>query len=114
MESLLEFFSSTENGALINRLKLNGLKFQIDRSPNNRSLALSGKKFVISGVFEILSRVELKEKIEFNGGVVLSSISKKTDYLIAGDGMGPSKRVKAENLGIPIINEIYFFELLSE
>ena len=113
-ESLLEFFSSAENAVLINRLKLNGLKFQIDSSPNNKSLALSGKKFVISGVFEILSRVELIEKIEFNGGVVLSSISKKTDYLIAGDGIGPSKRFKAEKLGIPIINEISFFELLSE
>ena len=113
-DSLLEFFSSTENAALINRLKLNGLKFQIDSSTKNRPLALSGKKFVISGVFEILSRVELKEKIEFNGGVVLSSISKKTDYLIAGDGMGPTKRFKAEKLGIPIINEISFFELLSK
>ena len=113
-ESLIEFFSNTENLSLIHRLKLNGLKFQLDILPNTSDLALSGKKFVISGVFETLSRVELKEKIEFNGGLVMSSISKKTDYLIGGDGMGPSKRFKAEKLGIPIINEVSFFDLLSE
>ena len=113
-DSLIEFFSSTENLSLIHRLKLNGLKFQIDSPTNTSDLALIGKKFVISGVFETLSRVELKEKIEFNGGIVMSSISKKTDYLIAGEGMGPSKRFKAEKLGIPIINEASFFNLLSE
>ena len=113
-DSLIEFFSSTENLSLIHRLKLNGLKFQIDSPANTSDLALIGKKFVISGVFETLSRVELKEKIEFNGGLVMSSISKKTDYLIAGEGMGPSKRFKAEKLGIPIINEASFFDLLSQ
>ena len=112
--SLIEFFSSAENLSLIHRLKLNGLKFQIDSPPNTSDLVLIGKKFVISGVFETLSRIELKEKIEFNGGLVMSSISKKTDYLIAGDGMGPSKRFKAEKLGVPIINEASFFDLLFE
>ena len=99
---------------MIHRLKLNGLKFQIDSPTNTSDLALIGKKFVISGVFETLSRIELKEKIEFNGGLVMSSISKKTDYLIGGDEMGPSKRFRAEKLGIPIINEASFFDLLSE
>ena len=113
-DSLIEFFSSTENLSLIHRLKLHGLKFQIDSPTNTSDLALIAKKFVISGVFETLSRVELKEKIEFNGGLVMSSISKKTDYLIAGKGMGPSKRFKAEKLGIPIINEASFFDLISE
>jgi DNA ligase (NAD+) len=113
-DSLIEFFSSTENLSLIHRLKLNGLKFQIDSSAKTGDLALIGKKFVISGVFKTLSRVELKEKIEFNGGLVMSSISKKTDYLVGGVGMGPSKRFRAEKLGIPIINEASFFDLLSE
>ena len=113
-ESLIEFFSSNENLSLIHRLKLNGLKFQLDSPTNTSDFALSGKKFVISGVFETLSRVELKEKIEFNGGLVMSSISKKTDYLIGGEGMGPSKRFKAEKLGIPIISEASFFDLLQE
>ena len=99
---------------MIHRLKLNGLKFQLDSPPKTSDLALRGKKFVISGVFETLSRDKLKEKIEFNGGLVMSSISKKTDYLIGGDGMGPSKRFRAEKLGIPIINEASFFDLLSE
>ncbi len=113
-ESLIEFFSSTENLLLIHRLKLNGLKFKLNSPLNTSDLALSGKKFVISGVFETLSRAELKEKIEFNGGLVMSSISKKTDYIIGGNGMGPSKRFKAEKLGIPIINETSFFDLLSQ
>ena len=73
---------------------------------------MSDKKFVISGAFETLSREELKEKIEFNGGSVMSSISKKTDYVVAGYGMGPSKKSKAVKLGVPIINEAAFFELL--
>ncbi|RPG57842.1 MAG: NAD-dependent DNA ligase LigA [Flavobacteriales bacterium TMED235] len=111
-ESLLEFFSSTKNILLINQLKMNGLKFQTDGPTNISDLPLSGKKFVISGGFETLSRLELTEKIEFNGGVVVSSISKKTDYLVAGEGMGPSKKFKAESLGIPIINEASFFKLL--
>ena len=113
-ESLLEFFSSIENVSLINQLKINGLKFQKGSPSNNGNLELSGKKFVISGVFESLSRLELTEKIEFNGGLVTSSISKKTDYLIAGTGIGPSKKSKAEKLGIPIINEATLFELLFD
>ena len=76
-ESLIEFFSINENLSLIDRLKHHGLKFQSDIDKNQGDLALMGKKFVISGVFESLSREELKNKIEFNGGFVMSSISKK-------------------------------------
>ena len=111
-DSLIEFFSNTENLSLIHRLRMNGLKFQSDNPPNKGDLALSDKKFVISGAFKTLSREELKEKIEFNGGSVMSSISKKTDYLVAGYGMGPSKKFKAVKLGVPIINEATFFQLL--
>jgi DNA ligase (NAD+) len=113
-ESLLEFFSITENLLLINRLRMHGLKFQSDNPSNFSDLALKGKKFVISGVFESLSRQALIEKIELNGGSVASSISKKTDYVVAGNGIGPNKKSKAEMLGVPIINEATFFELLLE
>jgi DNA ligase (NAD+) len=113
-ESLLEFFSIKENLLLIYRLRMHGLKFKSDSHSNMRDLALMGKKFVISGVFESLSREALIEKIEFNGGSVVSSISRKTDYVVAGNGIGPSKKFKAEKLGVPIINEASFFELILE
>jgi DNA ligase (NAD+) len=60
---------------------------------------------VVSGVFESYSREELKKEIESLGGIIVSSISSKTNYLIAGNGMGPSKKTKAENLNIPILSE---------
>jgi DNA ligase (NAD+) len=113
-ESLLEFFSINENLLLVHRLRIHGLKFQSDSPSNLSDLALIGKKFVISGVFESLSREALTEKIEFNGGSVVSSISKKTDYVVAGNGIGPNKKSKAEMLGVPIIDVATFFELLLE
>ena len=112
-ESLIEFFSSPENQILIDRLKKHDLNFKSETPLIQGELALNDKKFVISGVFETLSREDLKEKIESNGGGVMSSISKKTDYVVAGQGMGPSKKIKAEQLGIPIISETDFFELLD-
>ena len=74
---------------------------------------LKGSTFVVSGVFETLSRTELKKKIEDNGGKVASSVSSKTTYLVAGDKMGPSKRTKAESLGVPIISEQDFLGMLE-
>ena len=68
---------------------------------------------MISGVFKNISREEIKEKIELMGGKVVGSISKKTNYLVAGEGIGPSKKVKADNLGIPIINESNFFQMIN-
>ncbi|MDP5081880.1 MAG: BRCT domain-containing protein, partial [Winogradskyella sp.] len=79
----------------------------------NQSEKLKGQTFVVSGVFENVSRNELKKLIEDNGGKVSSSISAKTNYLVAGDKMGPSKREKAENLSIPILAEKDFLKLLS-
>jgi DNA ligase (NAD+) len=73
---------------------------------------LKGKKIVVSGVFLKFSRNELKQSIEDNGGKVSSSISKNTDFLIAGDKMGPAKRAKAESLGIPIISEDDYINML--
>lgn len=69
--------------------------------------------FVVSGVFYKMTRNELKKSIEDNGGRVSSSISKKTDYIVAGDNMGPSKKTKAEDLGVTIISEHDFIEMIK-
>lgn len=79
---------------------------------NNQTELLEGNTFVVSGVFYKVSRTELKAIIETNGGKVSSSISSKTNFLIAGDKMGPSKKAKAEALGLRIISEEDFFEML--
>ena len=97
---------------LVNRLKLSGLNFTSDTlSPNSSSL--SNLIFVISGVFEIHSREELKKIIEQNGGKISSSISSKTNYLVAGKNIGPSKFNKANELGVPVINEVSLIDLIS-
>ena len=74
---------------------------------------LSGKIFIVTGVFEKFSRDDLKKAIEDNGGKVGSSISAKTDYVVAGDNMGPAKLEKANKLNIPIISENDFMEMLG-
>ncbi len=79
----------------------------------NTTEKFKGSKFVVSGVFESVSRNELKKLIEDNGGKVSSSISSKTSYIVAGDNMGPSKRTKAETLNIPIISEMDFLQMIS-
>jgi DNA ligase (NAD+) len=79
----------------------------------NQSQKLADLTLVISGVFEKVSRKELQNLIETNGGKNTSSISKKTDYLVAGENMGPSKRTKAENLGVKIITEDEFLKMLD-
>jgi len=103
-QSLVSFFSNQTNMEVVNRLRSYGLNFEIEESTQNSS-KLDGLKFVVSGVFENFERKELKSSIEQNGGKVMSSLSKNTDYLIAGDNMGPSKKEKAEKLSIPIIDE---------
>jgi DNA ligase (NAD+) len=79
----------------------------------NMSQKLNDKKFVVSGIFDKFSREELKLSIENNGGIVASSISKNTDFVIAGDKMGPEKRKKAESLGVPIITEDAYILMIS-
>ena len=85
-------------------------QLQPDWTVNN---VLEDQKFVISGVFQTISRENLKEIIESMGGTVVVSISAKTNYLVAGEGMGPSKKNKAEKLGIPIIDESTFFKMIK-
>ena len=105
-ESLVDFFISKENVHIINRLKGFGVQLALSEDVlANQTDKLKGKTFVVSGVFETVSRDELKKLIEDNGGKVSSSISSKTSYLVAGDKMGPSKRAKAETLNVLIISE---------
>ena len=113
-ESVVDFFRNTENIEIVERLKRNGLKLSLSEEQlQNQTEKLKGQIFVVSGVFEQVSRPELKKLIEDNGGKVSSSISSKTTFLVAGDKMGPSKRTKAENLGVPIISEIDFLSKLE-
>jgi len=112
-ESVIEFFKSGYKRNLINRLKSYGLQFAAEKSDENKSEKLKGLSIVISGVFQKHSRDELKELIAANGGKNTSSLSKKTDYLLAGDKMGPSKLEKAKKFGIKIINEDEFLTMIS-
>ena len=110
--SIVDFFKNDLNIDLVNRLISSGLNFsQVNLI--NRSLNLSKMIFVISGVFENHSREELKSLIEKNGGKISSSISSKTNYLLAGTNIGPSKFNKANELGVPIINEASLIDLIS-
>ncbi|MGM0934762.1 MAG: NAD-dependent DNA ligase LigA [Bacteroidota bacterium] len=112
--SVREFFSSEENREIIQRLKEYGVQLEIDAEVlANHTDKLAGNTFVISGVFEKVSRNELKKMIEENGGKVSGSISGKTNYLVAGENMGPSKLAKAEKLGTNIISEDEFLKMLS-
>ncbi len=111
--SILEFASDNDNIQIINKLKENGVRFEIDDSDKNVSSILLGKSFVISGVFSNFSRDELKRFIETNGGKISSSLSSKTSYLVAGANMGPSKKLKAEKLNINIISENELTNLVS-
>ena len=113
-QSVVQFFSEEKNRAIIARLQSYGLQFSLsDEQLQNQSDILKGKTFVVSGVFESIGRTELKKLIEDNGGKVASSVSSKTSYLVAGANMGPSKRTKAENNGVPIISEQEFLEIVS-
>jgi DNA ligase (NAD+) len=114
-QSVIDFFENQENRIIIDRLKSYGVQFEVIEKINpNATNKLTGKTFVVSGVFEKFSRDELKKTIEDNGGKVGSSISAKTDYVIAGDNMGPAKLEKANKLNIPVISEDDFIKILNE
>lgn len=105
-ESIIEYFKEPRHREQIEALRVHGLQFEsVQNTIELASNKLEGKSFIISGVFENYSRDELKDLIEANGGKILSSISAKLNYLVAGDNMGPSKLEKAVKLQIPIISE---------
>ena len=112
--SVVSFFSSEENATTLERLKLYGVQLEVSAEKlENQTDILAGKTFVVSGVFERVSRNELKKLIEDNGGKVSSSISAKTAYVVAGSNMGPSKLAKAEKLEVSIISEDDFLQMIA-
>ncbi len=112
--SVVEFFKTEANRESVQRLKDYGVQVEISAEKlANQTETLAGNSFVISGVFERVSRNDLKKMIEDNGGKVSSSISSKTNYLVAGANMGPSKLAKAEKLGTNIISEDDFLNMLE-
>ncbi len=114
-ESVVDWFSKPEHHELIKKLKQHGLQFAINEEQlAGRTEKLSGLNIVISGTFEKHSRDELKKMIEKNGGKNVGSISKNTNYLLAGNNIGPSKLEKVTKLGIPSITEDEFLHMLED
>ena len=109
--SIIDFFADSKNKDLIRILKDQGLKMEQQHVQLNIHPAFKEKRFVISGVFEQFSRKALIDEIELLGGKIANSVSSKTDYVIAGNGMGPSKKIKAENLGVSVLTEQDFIAL---
>ena len=110
-KSVNAFFRDDNSIRLVSRLVSYGLQLELsEEALANQTTLLAGQRIVVSGVFQSISRNELKALIEANGGKVVSSISAKTTYLVAGANMGPSKRQKAEQLNIPILTEQEFLE----
>jgi DNA ligase (NAD+) len=113
-KSIVAFFGDDQKQEIVNQLKQNGLNMEVEQTSTDISQVLEGKKFVISGVFENYSRKELQDMIEKYGGKKTGSLSKSTDYLLAGDNMGPSKLKKAESFKIPIISEEDFLKMIEQ
>lgn len=112
-ESVRQYFSKTEHRELISELKAAGLTFELAAKAQAVSDTLEGKSFVVSGVFETFGRDEIKDVIKAHGGKVVSSISAKLDYLLAGDKMGPAKKEKAESLQVRILSEEEFRNMIA-
>ena len=114
-ESITEYFANPVNRRTIERLRAVGLQMsQPEEDTEGHTELLDGKTFVISGTFSLHSRDEYKAMIGRNGGKNASSISRKTDYVLAGENMGPAKREKAASLGIPVIDEHQFLAMLGQ
>jgi DNA ligase (NAD+) len=111
-ETVHSYFRQTDHMAEVQKLKGTGLIFEAVIA-EKKGHSLNGKSFVISGVFEKYSRDELKEMVESHGGKMGSGVTSKTDYLIAGSGIGPSKLEKAEKLGVPLISEDELIEMIG-
>lgn len=113
-QSVMDFFQNSDNIAIIDKLKAVGIQFELNEISSAVSNILEGKTFVVSGVFEVFSRDDLKKAIEDYGGKVGSSISAKTNYVIAGANMGPAKLEKANQLKIEIIDEYQFQKMIND
>ncbi len=114
-ESVIRYFNDKDNMEIINRLRRYGLNMKLsEQQLSDRSDTLAGKSVVISGVFQHHSRDEYKQIIEQHGGKNVGSISGKTSFILAGANMGPSKLQKAEKLGIPVVSEDDFLEMIND
>ena len=113
-QSITAYFNDTDNLEILMRLREAGLQFELSQSQSQpASDTLSGKSIVVSGVFTV-PRDTIKELVERHGGKNVSSISKNTSFVLAGEKMGPEKRKKAEALGIPIVSEEEFMAMIGE
>jgi DNA ligase (NAD+) len=112
-QSVLAFFQAETNAVFLEKLEKAGLQLSMGEGPEAESECLAGFSFVISGVFSRFSREELQDKIKANGGKLISSVSAKVNYLLAGENMGPAKLEKATKLGVKIITEEEFLEMLA-
>jgi DNA ligase (NAD+) len=111
-DAILDYFADEENRSIIERLRRAGVQLEAEEKVL-RSESLVGKNFVISGLFTLYSRDELKEMIEANGGKNLAAVSANVDYVVAGRNMGPAKLQKAEKLGIKIITEQELVDMIG-
>lgn len=112
--SVTDYFSHAVNREIIERLREAGVTMAMTRDGSvERSTRLEGKSIVVSGVFSLHSRDEYKEMIENNGGKNVGSVSKKTSFILAGENMGPSKLEKAQKLGVPVVSEQEFLDMLK-
>lgn len=112
-DNITAYFNDLRNIEIVNRLRLAGVQMASTEDATPVTDLLAGKSIVISGVFAHHSRDEYKAMIETNGGKNVGSVSKKTSFILAGDNMGPEKRKKAEDLGIPLVSEDDFLQMLT-
>lgn len=113
-QSILLYFASPKNRDMIERLRVAGVRLEADEEDiSDHTDKLAGKSIVISGVFTHHSRDEYKELIEKHGGKNVGSISSKTSFILAGDNMGPSKLEKARKLGVAIVSEEEFLQMIE-
>jgi DNA ligase (NAD+) len=114
VQSIQDFFAQEENLEHIERLKTRGLHFEIQEDENTpKSQALAGKRILASGKLENFKRDEIKDFVQAHGGQYISAVSKNLDFIIEGEGMGPSKKEKAEKLGVPMISEAEFLKMVE-
>ena len=112
-QSIVDFFANAENRKFVERLIGYGLQFELQKQQPKGS-KLAGLTIIASGKLEHFSRDEINKAIEDNGGKPVTSVSSKTDYLIAGENIGPNKLAKAKELGIPIITEAEFMAMIAD
>ena len=114
-DNIIAYFADIKNQEIVSRLRQAGLQMEAEGGEwKAESDKLAGKTIVISGTFNQHSRDEYKDIIEANGGKNSGSVSKKTSFILAGENMGPEKRKKAESLGVPLVSEEEFLDMLND